>query len=181
MPIFLKLIFKFRDYVARRLDLSPTYVLDNKVIFTLSKLPKLDLENIYMNLDKHSKIRNFVPELHKLIELKLIRNEKKIAEGNAVKLLEQNYLQSVKEKFNQAKLNATQTIKKMKDAEIKKNEENNFKNLAECSSISIASKENSDSTRNILYLNDIKIKGEEIQFGVKIKSKLYSFYEFTNK
>ncbi len=103
----LKLIYKFRDYVARKLDLSPDCVLSRKNIFLLAKLTKYDAENFFMNLDKNTHIRNFIPDLLKIIELKLIKNSEKIEKEGGQNFLKQSYetsyLENMKNKLNDTK------------------------------------------------------------------------------
>jgi len=142
----LKVIYKFRDYVGRKLDLNPHHVLSNKNIFTLIRLPgnNLNAETIYQNLEKNSHIRNFVHDLAKLIEAKLKKNEEKIDKGMTSKFLEKNYIENMKEKFEDSKnivrnlkINLNNTKKKL---EITKKPETITKEELKLAGIEIAIK-----------------------------------------
>ena len=149
----LKIIYKFRDYVGRKLDLNPHHVLTNKNMFNLLRLPgnKFDADTIYQNLDKNSHLRNFVPDLVKLIDVKLKKNEEKIDKGQISKFLEKTYLDNIKEKFGQSK-----TI--VKNLKIFNKSENNV-DILSINHISPITKE------------EVKQAGEEISLKPKKSSK----------
>jgi ribonuclease D len=147
----LKIIYKFRDYVGRKLDVNPHHVLSNKNIFTLLKLPgnKFDAETIYQHLDKNSHIRNFVPDLAKMIEAKLKKNEEKIEKGMTSKFLEKNYIENMKEKFEESK-NIVKNLKIL--SKVKKN-------------LEITNKPET------ITKEEIKLAGQEISLKTKNPSK----------
>jgi ribonuclease D len=113
----LKMIYKFRDYVARKLDCSPNHVLNNRVMLNIVKLPNYQATSVYLSLDKNSNFRNYVPDLIKLIEKKLIRNSEKI-DKNDFKILNNNYLENMRNKFNQTKTIANKVMSTKKVSEI---------------------------------------------------------------
>jgi ribonuclease D len=98
----MKLLFKYRDYAARKLDISPHHVLSNKLMFQIVKLPRYDITSIYIIVTQHSLFKNFVPEFVKSVDTKLARNNDKI-DKNSSKILESNYLENMREKFNKSK------------------------------------------------------------------------------
>ena len=101
----LKLVYKFRDYVARKLDVSNPVVLSNKTMFGIAKLANIDYTTIMQVMDKNSRIRNFIPELLQVIQNKLEKNNKKIdKEGSNYKGLEKSYIENIKQKMISSKV-----------------------------------------------------------------------------
>jgi ribonuclease D len=164
----LKLIYKFRDYVARKLDVSGHLVLPTRIMFNLVQENKLDTEVIFSKINEggntHCLIRNFVPDLVKLIDQKLLKNEQKIEQGGVKKFFESNYLENMRNKFNESKMIANKVTVKLNS----KLEEKASQGVTQ------ASKE------PMLKLNDIKKIGDKILFNQKSKSK-FIYYEEESK
>jgi ribonuclease D len=97
----MKLLFKFRDYAARKLDVSSHHVLNNKLMFQLVKLPNYDLNSVYITIAQHSLFRNFVNEFVNLVSMKLANRKDKA--GNSSKNLESNYIEKMRAKLNESK------------------------------------------------------------------------------
>lgn len=97
-----KLVYKFRDYVARKLDLSPHYIMDSKSLQNFVRNDSFAKDKVMMRLEKFKHLRKFASELYELISEKLERVEKQ-SKNSDQKTLEQNYIDSVKSKLEESK------------------------------------------------------------------------------
>jgi ribonuclease D len=164
----LKLIYKFRDYVARKLDVSGHLVLPTRVMFNLVKENNFNTETIFSKINEggntHCLIRNFVPDLVKLIDQKLLKNERKIEQGGANKIFESNYLENMRNKFNESKMIASKVTVKL-NSKLEK-------------SSGVISNSIDASKEPVLKLDDVKKIGDQIFFTQKCNSKFINHGEF---
>ena len=145
----IKEIFMFRDYIARKLDISTDKVLSKTKIIKLSKIKKFDFDNVIQVLEGFSPLIKFIPEFIEVINKKIERIENK--EKNKVninELKEREYCSKIKEMLKRDEEKTSNKIKKETNTNF--DFEKNKKSLDEI--------ENSINVGNISSINILKSK-----------------------
>jgi len=105
----MKLIYKYRDYVARKLDFSTHYILPNKLLFHISKAYdfndptnfKNKILEILNNKENNGKFSIFIRHLNEMMEYvneKILKLRNKNDDKDS-KQLENNYLENMKKNY----------------------------------------------------------------------------------
>jgi len=95
-----KILYKFRDYIGRKVDKNPNIVMNNNQIFKILKNQTIQIEHLYESIDK-KEMRSHIPELWNIIQekLKKIQEKEKV---NKSRNLEEEYKKTV-ENLNSAR------------------------------------------------------------------------------
>jgi ribonuclease D len=98
----MKLLYKYRDFIARKQDVSTHHVMNNRILFQIVKLPNYDLNSVYLTLNPHSLFKNFANDFVNLVTSKLSKVKEK-RDKTVSKMLESNYLEKMRERLNDSK------------------------------------------------------------------------------
>ena len=91
-------IFLFRDYLARKLNVNPSYVMSNKLITKLSKLKEFSTESVVLEIGGISPLLRYINEFIEVCNNKIVEIEKneKLNSKESNEEREREYISKVK-------------------------------------------------------------------------------------